>query len=64
MARNTRAARAAELEQMLQRGPSFTTSGMSSEKAAGAEAALELTRVWLRTWIAPAVHDLVPELRK
>lgn len=56
--KRTRAERAAELLAMLERGPSFGPGHESPDEIKN------LYRVWLSSWITPAVKALVPELRR
>lgn len=58
--RMTRKERAADLMQMLDRGPSL---GFPTEVLSKPEAEARV-RNWLRSWIIPNVKRLVPELKE
>lgn len=62
--RETRAVRAAELLERLERGPSFgepTRNG--APRMMSADAATRAYRLWVASWILDELRDLVPELR-
>ena len=55
----TREQKAAELLDMLERGPSLGFVGRPLTK----EEAENKTRLWLKSWIIPLAKQLVPELK-
>lgn len=59
---NTKGRRAAELLRMVRNGPSlsgtFEPNGLFTPAAAKRE-----VLIWLRSWIEPAIIDLVPQLK-
>lgn len=57
----TRKQKAAELKEMLQRGPAFTNLQGGEYTT---EEARQTFLQWSNTWIIPLVNELVPELRK
>lgn len=63
MPTNTRATRARELLERLQRGPSFPTFGPEGDTPESAARANTRYRLWASSWVLDELVDLVPELR-
>lgn len=61
---NTRKQRAAEVLNMLERGPAFDSPFHFGGSHEIAKEASEMFRLWCTTWIIPEIKDLIPELRE
>lgn len=60
--RRTRREAAKELLRLIERGPSMTHSG-SPDAVRLSEDHERQCRLWLKTWVYPLCHQLIPEFK-